>query len=155
MSSEAVKDQFMVTEIEIVYKNPIQLEDRKKIQRPEEAYQLFRDSWDENKIDLVEQFKIMLLDQSCNCLGISLISTGGIAYCHADPRLIFATAIKGRATQIILAHNHPSGNLTPSEEDKRLTNKLVEGGKFLDIKVADHLIVTRNGYFSINSEFGM
>lgn len=155
MSSEIIKDQFMVTEIEIVYKNPIQLEDRKKIQRPEEAYQLFRDSWDENKIDLVEQFRIMLLDQSCNCLGISLISTGGIAYCHADPRLIFATAIKGRATQIILAHNHPSGNLTPSEEDKRLTTKLVEGGKFLDIKVADHLIVTRNGYFSINSEFGM
>lgn len=155
MSSETVKDQFIVTEIEIVYKNPIQMEDRKKVQKPEEAFQLFRDSWDENKIDLVEQFKIMLLDQSCTCLGISLISTGGIAYCHADPRLIFAAAIKGKASQIILAHNHPSGNLTPSEEDKRLTNRLVEGGRILDIKVADHLILSRNGYCSISSEFGM
>jgi len=155
MSSETIKDQFMVTEIEIVYKNPILLEDRKKIQRPEEAYQFFRNSWDENKIDLVEQFKIMLLDQSCNCLGISLISTGGISSCMADPRIIFATAIKGRASQIILAHNHPSGNLKPSEEDKRLTTKLVEGGRLLDIKVADHLIVTRNGYCSLSSEFGM
>ena len=63
-------------------------------------------------------------------------------------RIIFATALKCAASSIIVAHNHPSMNLTPSEADRELTKKLREGGKLLDIKVLDHLIVTTEGYYS-------
>lgn len=147
-----ILDDFSVTEIELMYHNKLPASERFSVRSAETAYEIFLKSWDRNKIDLVEQFKVMLLDTRCCCLGISHISTGGIAHCLADPRLIFAAAIKGRATQIILAHNHPSGNLEFSEEDKRLTSKLVEGGKFLDIKIADHLVVTSNGFKSFAQE---
>lgn len=147
-----ILDEFAVTEIELLYRNKLPAEERYSVRTAETAYEIFLKSWDRNKIDLVEQFKVMLLDNRCSCLGISHISTGGIAHCLTDPRLIFAAAIKGRATQIILAHNHPSGNLEFSEEDKRLTSKLVEGGKFLDIRVSDHLVVTPYGFKSFAQE---
>jgi DNA repair protein RadC len=66
----------------------------------------------------------------------------------ADPKLIFVSALKAAASYIILVHNHPSGNLKPSSEDIRLTNRLVEGGKLLDLLVVDHLIITIEGFYS-------
>jgi DNA repair protein RadC len=66
----------------------------------------------------------------------------------ADPKVIFKEALDRRASAIVLCHNHPSGQLRPSEEDIRLTRKLVEGGRLLDISVYDHLIITDSGYFS-------
>jgi len=66
----------------------------------------------------------------------------------ADPKMIFREALDQRASSVILCHNHPSGQLRPSAEDIQLTRKLVEGGRFLDIAVQDHLIVTNAGYFS-------
>lgn len=82
------------------------------------------------------------------CLGISEIGIGGISSCVADPRPIFATALKGKASKIILAHNHPSGSLEPSKADKDITLKAVNGGKLLDIAVLDHLIITSGSYKS-------
>jgi DNA repair protein RadC len=108
--------------------------------------------WDMTKIDLLEQVKLLLLNRHFRCLGISHIATGGTASCVVDPRLIFITALKANATNIILAHNHPSGNLKPSEADKQLTGQLVEAGKFLQIGVRDHLILSSTGYFSMADE---
>ena len=105
-----------------------------------------------DRIELLEDFKIMLLNQANRVLGLFQLSRGGITGTVADPRLIFGAAIKACATTIILSHSHPSGNLQPSRADEELTIKIREGGKFLDIRVADHIILSTAGYFSFADE---
>ena len=94
----------------------------------------------------------MLLNRANKVLGIYPVSKGGVSGTLVDPKLIFSVALKCNASSIILAHNHPSGNLFPSENDKELTQKLKSAGNFLDIKVLDHLIITPEGYFSFADE---
>ncbi len=105
-------------------------------------------TWDLDKIDFVEQFKVIFLNRSNKVLGIYELATGGLTGVVADPRLVFAAALKANALQLILAHNHPSGGLKPSQPDVDLTNKIKHAGMFLDILVADHLIITSEGYYS-------
>ncbi|MBL7962334.1 MAG: DNA repair protein RadC [Flavobacteriales bacterium] len=96
----------------------------------------------------VEEFWLLLLDRGNRLLARVRISEGGFHGTVADPKRIFKEALDHKASSLILAHNHPSGQLRPSEEDIRLTRKLVEAGRFLDIVVQDHLIVAAGGYFS-------
>src|SRR3990170_6054261 len=93
-------------------------------------------------LELQEEFKIMLLNRYNKVIGIFTVSSGGIAGTVADPKLIFGCALKAAASGIILAHNHPSGNLTASQADIDLTRKFKEAGKLLDIQVLDHIIIT-------------
>jgi DNA repair protein RadC len=91
---------------------------------------------------------IMLLNRANRVIGVYKVSNGGLTGTVADIRLIFVAALKAAAGSIILAHNHPSGNLNPSGEDSRLTQKIKDAGKLLDIQVLDHLILSKEGYFS-------
>ncbi len=148
--TKEIERLFEVNEVELIY--------RAKSEHPgpvintqDAAIDLLRSIWDSNKIELVEQFKIVLLDTANICLGISETSSGGWDHCTVDPRVIFATALKAKATRIILAHNHPSGNLVPSKADISITEKLCAGGLILDIHVLDHFILTRNSYCSFAS----
>lgn len=152
MQHNWIQSLYTVNEIEIVYKNKIPYQDRIQVQSSSTAYEILRQCWDENRIELVEQFKILLLDRRHTCLGVSEIATGGITGCVVDPRIVFATALKTRASGLILAHNHPSGNLKPSESDISLTRRLLHGGKLLDISVLDHLIITPHQYYSFADE---
>lgn len=95
-----------------------------------------------------EEFWLLLLDRGNRLLESSRVSQGGLHGTVADPKFIFRKALDGRASSVILCHNHPSGQLRPSSEDISLTSKLVEGGRFLDIVVQDHLIVAATGYYS-------
>ncbi len=95
-----------------------------------------------------EEFWVILLDRGLRELCTARISTGGIHGTVADPKCIFKLALDKRASCIVVAHNHPSGQLRPSEEDIRLTRKLTEGGRMLDILVQDHIIVTNDSYYS-------
>ncbi|WP_118973797.1 JAB domain-containing protein [Taibaiella koreensis] len=147
VSNETLQ-QFKVSEVELIYRSKIKATDRPRVSDSKTAYQILLQSWDENKIDLQEQFKILLLNNANRCLGVAEIGTGGMTSCIADPKLIFATALKGKASKLILAHNHPSGNLEPSRADLELTRKVVNAGRLLDIGVVDHLIVTGQGYKS-------
>lgn len=99
-----------------------------------------------------EEFWVMFLNRANIFLSHRQISKGGMSGTVADPRIIFQMALQEKATGIILCHNHPSGNLQPSEADLRLTRNLVEAGKVLEISVLDHLIVTQGGYFSFADE---
>jgi DNA repair protein RadC len=99
-----------------------------------------------------EEFWILLLNRANHVKSKHLISKGGQSGTIADPKIIFKTALEQNAAYIILAHNHPSGNLKPSTEDVRLTKKLVEGGKMMDLLVVDHLIITDKGYYSFADE---
>ena len=148
MEQLTLQHLFKVNEVEIVYRNTTPYQDRIQIKSSATAYEILLATWSMNRMEMVEQFKILLLDQHNNCLGFSDIATGGTSSCLADPKVIFATALTAKAASLILAHNHPSGNLTPSEADKSLTRKLKDGGKLLDIAVLDHLIITPRNYLS-------
>lgn len=99
-----------------------------------------------------EEFWILLLNRANKITSKQLISKGGQAGTVADPKIIFNTALQNHASSVILAHNHPSGNLKPSQADIDLTRKLKSAGAFLDIPVLDHLIITDTGFFSFTDE---
>lgn len=153
-ANAATLDLFQVTEVELIYKGKGNCV-RPVIRTSTDAYNILRQSWDDNKLELVEQFKILLIDTNGECLGISEVAQGSINGCVVDPRLVFAIALKSRAVSLILAHNHPSGALHPSKADLQLTRKLTEGGNILDLSVLDHLIISKNGFYSINHEHTM
>lgn len=98
--------------------------------------------------DEQEHLIVMALNGAHEIIFINAVTVGLINRTLAHPREIFADALKERATAIILVHNHPSGNLEPSNEDKALTEAMVKAGKLLGIKVLDHLIISRNGFYS-------
>ncbi|MDJ1466259.1 DNA repair protein RadC [Cytophagaceae bacterium DM2B3-1] len=104
-------------------------------------------------LDLLhEEFWVVLLNRSNVVMKKVQISVGGVSGTVADPKLIFKTALENLASSIILVHNHPSGNLKPSQADKDLTHKLKEAGKYLEIPVLDHVIITEKSYFSFADE---
>jgi DNA repair protein RadC len=104
-------------------------------------------------IDLkYEEFWVLMLNQAHHIIGRARISSGGVTGTVVDSKMVFKPAIEALATSIILIHNHPSGNLLPSQADIDLTRKLKEAGKVLDITVLDHLIVAHSGYYSFGDE---
>ena len=139
-----------ISEIKVSYSSGNK--DKTKITGSESAYRLLISCWDNSIIEFQEEFKILLLNRANKVLGIYSVSKGGVSGTLVDPKLIFSVALKCNASSIILAHNHPSGNLNPSESDKYLTKKLISAGKFMDISVLDHLIVTAESYFSFADE---
>ncbi len=139
---------YEVAEVELVYKSKVKASNRPVIGSSKDAYNVLRQSWDENKIEFVEQFKVMFLNKANKVLGIYDVSTGGISGTVADPRVIFVAALKANACAIIISHNHPSGNLKPSRQDQELTQKIKNAGLFLEIHLLNHLIVSLEGYYS-------
>jgi DNA repair protein RadC len=99
-----------------------------------------------------EEFWILLLNRQNRIIKEIQISKGGIAGTIVDAKLVFKSAIDHLASGVILSHNHPSGNIQPSQEDITLTRKLAQGAKSLDFEVLDHLIITDNSYYSFADE---
>lgn len=99
-----------------------------------------------------EIFGVVYLNKSNKINHFEIISKGGMTSTVVDPRILFRKAFEVEATSIVLCHNHPSGSLRPSRQDEELTHKLKEAGKYLDIQVVDHLIVSDEGYFSFADE---
>lgn len=130
---------------------------RKEQDRPQRArVTCSRDAYNEMIPHLIdkphEEFWILLMNRANEILRPVQISSGGISGTVADPKIIFKQAIEYLASSIILFHNHPSGNLMPSQADKDLTRKLKDAGRILDIPVLDHLIFTDKAYFSFADE---
>ena len=96
-----------------------------------------------------EEFLIVLLDTAHTVTGLSQISVGGLSSSVVEPRQIFKTAMLANAAAIILAHQHPSGNPEPSQEDIKITRQLTEAGEIMEIPVHDHLIITESDYTSL------
>lgn len=99
-----------------------------------------------------EEFWVLLLNRSNRVIGKERISSGGIDQTTADVRTILREALLARATQIAVIHNHPSGNARPSQEDRRITERIKEAGRIMNIHLTDHLIVCDGRYFSFNDE---
>lgn len=137
-----------VAEVEVSYRPKFKASERPKVSSSLEVYNLFINQWNRDKIELLEEFKIMLLNRNNRVLGIANISSGGVSGTFVDPKIVFSIALQGNASSIVLAHNHPSGNLKTSEADIRLTRNLVQAGLLLEIPIFDHLIITNYGYYS-------
>jgi DNA repair protein RadC len=105
-----------------------------------------------NTIELQEEFKVLLLNRNHQVLGIYPLSKGGVSGTVVDAKLVFSVALKCNASSIVMAHNHPSGNLKPSEADLKLTKKMKEIGTLMDTPVLDHLIIGENNYLSFADE---
>ena len=144
-----------IAEIQISYSPTVEKQFRIKITNSASAYESLINSWDKNIIELQEEFKIILLNNANEILGINSLSKGGCKGTVVDIKLLFSIALKTCATGIIIAHNHPSGKLKPSESDIAITKKIKRAGELLDIKLLDHLIVTKDGFYSMvdNNEF--
>ena len=117
METNQTTDWMKVAEVELIYKSEVKASERPVIKESKDAYEILMNYWDLNRIELLEEFKVLLLNQSNRVLGLFPLSSGGITGTVADPRLIFAAAIKACAVSIILSHSHPSGNLKPSRAD--------------------------------------
>jgi DNA repair protein RadC len=152
MESLNEKKQWQVAEIQLSYKSNVKPSQRPKISKSGDACEILKSSWNESTIELFEEFKVLFTNRANKVLGIMEVSTGGISGTVADPRLIFIAALKAGASGMIVSHNHPSGNLTPSQADIQLTRKLKEGGNLLDIQLLDHIIMTSESYYSFADE---
>lgn len=140
---------YKVNEIQISYREKLRTLESKPIKSSEDVAQVLFKNWDFQTIGLHESFKVLLLNNSNKIKGIYQLSSGGITGTIVDLRILFALALKTLSVAIILAHNHPSSKLQPSESDKQLTDKIVKAAKLLDIKVLDHVILTPDKkYFS-------
>lgn len=99
-----------------------------------------------------EEFWVLFLNRANKVMSEICVSRGGIAGTVADTKIIFKQALERLASSIIVAHNHPSGSLRPSQSDVTLTRKLQQAGKFLEINMLDHLIITDTSYYSFADE---
>ncbi|HEY0979117.1 MAG TPA: DNA repair protein RadC [Flavobacteriales bacterium] len=119
--------------------------ERERVAGSADAYQVMRAHLEDLSH---EEFWLLLLDRGLRVLDRCRVSQGGMHGTVADPKVIFRMALERKASAVILFHNHPSGQLRPSEEDIALTRKLREAGSVLDIQVSDHIIVAGTGYYS-------
>ena len=131
-----------IAEVKLVYVTKVKPSERPSIKTSKEGQRSLFESWAYDNIEHVETCKMLLLSRSNKVLGITTISKGGVSGSLMDMKVIFQYAIKTNACGIIVAHNHPSGNATPSANDLKITRKIKEAGDILDIQLLDHIILT-------------
>ena len=141
---------YKVGEVKLSYK-PKNIS-KYKVTSSEDAYKYLLSTYKKGTICYKEYFKVLFLNQANQVLGYTLISGGGITETTADVRLIFQAALLTNSVAMILAHNHPSGNLKPSPEDIRLTKQVREAAQIMRIKVLDHIILSDTEYYSFADE---
>ena len=152
MKAQIQNSLFQVSEIKVSYQPKFRPCERPKRNSSKDAYNILFNNWDQGRIEMSEQFCILLLNRANNVIGMTEISSGGFSGKLVDPKLIFGIALKSCASGIILCHNHPSCNLKPSQSDLNLTRRLVEAGRLLDLQVLDHIRITKRSYFSFGDE---
>ncbi|VXC18076.1 JAB domain-containing protein [Chryseobacterium sp. 8AT] len=135
-----------VSEIHVSYKPNKMVSS--KIATSFDAVQIIRKFWNEETIEMQEEVKVILLNNSNYVLGIYNLSKGGITSSLVDVRLVLSVALKCLSPGIILVHNHPSGNLKPSSADLDIVKKLKEGCKIMDINLFDSIIITKESFMS-------
>ena len=143
---------YKVAEVELTYKNRVPYNERKKVLTSHDAYSILLNIHDDDTIDYTETFKVLYLNQASQVVGCNTISQGGITATCVDVRNIMQGALLTNAVAMVLGHNHPSGSTRPSKEDDRLTNQIVKAGELLNIRVLDHIIFTREHFYSFNDE---
>lgn len=123
------------------------------IKNSKDCFEILNRVFDHDLIEAREEFVILYLNRSNQVIGYYKAFQGGVASVVCDPKLILTMALKTLASSIVLAHNHPSGRLEPSDQDLRLTERVKHACKYVDVELLDHLILTaRSGYYSFADE---
>ena len=120
------------------------------VSSPVSCEKYLRSVWDDDTMELREEFILLCLNGAHEVLGWVKLHTGGFNQSPVDLRLVLGIALLTASSAVVVAHNHPSGSLTPSPEDRALTRRLKEAGAIIGVNVLDHLILTRDGYCSFN-----
>ena len=141
------KNTILISEVKLTYHSKVKASNRIKVNHSQDAFNVFNDHWDHGLIEHIEEFKILLLNRANLVLGLASLFKGGGSGTVIDQKVIFQYALKANAHQIILAHNHPSGNLNPSDTDKSITRKIKGGAELLNIILLDHLIISPDRCF--------
>jgi DNA repair protein RadC len=136
-----------ISEIRVSYHPLIKKEDRILIRSSVDGEKYLRNVFPD--LEHIEYFYILCLNRANQILGYHQISKGGISGSVVDLKVIFQIAVKTNSSALIVAHNHPSGNLLPSDNDIRISQKIKEAGKLLDITLLDSLIPTQDSYISL------
>jgi DNA repair protein RadC len=147
-----MKNLFEVSEVKLTYKTKQKASERPKILDSKTTYDLLLRCFDADTLELKESFKVLLLNHGNRVLGVMNVSEGGISGTVVDARLIMQSAILSNATKIIIAHNHPSGNIQPSAQDSFITSRVKQACNLMDIELLDHLIITPESYYSFADE---
>lgn len=142
--------QETIAEVKITYSSKVKSSERIKITCSSDAVQAFRLFWP--SFEHVEFAYLLPLNRQNQIIGEFFLAKGGMTGTVIDLRVVFQVALKANATSIMMAHNHPSGNLQPSDSDRKITRQLKEAGTILEIPLIDHIILTEEGYFSFADE---
>ena len=141
-----------IAEIQISYHPKLEPSERTAITCSRDAYILLASLWDKGRLELQECFMALYLNNSQGVIGYHTHTVGSTSSVVVEKRILMAIALKANACGMILAHNHPSGRLRPSEADLDLTKQMKEGGKFFNVNILDHLIISSQGYYSFADE---
>ena len=136
-----------VAEVKLSYKTKVKASERIQINSSETAYKVLKPYFAE-EMEYKELFYVIYLNRANKVLGVAKISEGGCSGTVADGKIIFQGALLANAQAIILSHNHPSGNTKPSEQDIKFTKKISEFGKYIELPVLDHVILTEESFYS-------
>lgn len=145
---KSIKGNWAAANIRIKYKNP--LTDMERVFTTGDSYRLVLNRWDKSLINLQEQLMAFYFGYANNLIGYRLIATGSNCSCAPDICLIVSLALHSMASRVVLAHNHPTGQLIPSAGDKNVTRRLREALALIDIVLIDHLIISETGYYSMS-----
>lgn len=138
--------------ISLSFDKKIKKSELRTITDAQSCVSVLREVFNKDTFDWTEEVVMLCLNRANKVVGFYKVSSGGLSSCILDPRVIFTIALNCGATSIILSHNHPSGNTTPSVQDKDITKKVKEAGKLLDIGLLDHIILTDDNYYSFMEE---
>ncbi len=139
-----------IAEIKVSYQLPSNL--RAKVKDCNSIYQLALKAWSNETIEMQEEVKVLMLNRANEVIGIYELSKGGISGTVIDIKLILSVALKCLASSVVVIHNHPSGNMTPSRQDISITEKIKVACNYFDITLLDHLIISRYNYYSFANE---
>jgi len=149
MSNQTFKPVIKLAEVQAKYVRSIDFETKtRKIGGSRELERFIRPFYDRDQIAYRESFFAMYFSRANEIISVFKCSEGGVSGCFVDAKLILAQALIAGASGIAVCHNHPSGNLYPSDADKKLTIRLKEACSFMDMILIDHIILTPNSYFS-------
>ncbi|ERM80540.1 hypothetical protein P872_12265 [Rhodonellum psychrophilum GCM71 = DSM 17998] len=143
----------LIYELQLSYKAKGCGSKLQKIQGSAEAFRLLQTIFDQDLIAAREEFVVLYLNRAGQVIGYHKAFQGGVSSVICDPKIVLGVALKSLSSGLILAHNHPSGNMSPSEADITLTRKIKNACKEMDIELLDHLILSPDGnYFSFADE---
>jgi len=142
-----------IPEIKISFKiDNVKKSELTKITCSNDGYEVFRQIFNADTIDWLEEAVILCLNRANKVVGFYKLASGGMSSVIMDTKVIYTVALNSGASSIIVAHNHPSGQLFPSDADRQVTKRLIQAGLIMDIPLLDHIIITDEGYYSFGDK---